>query len=73
MEPIYIDGWKYDGGRYSRGSFIVERMGNGLRAMMKQGTDYVQIGTTHIKVPGDTTKFLSKVIEFQKLKERVYV
>ncbi len=72
MEPIYVDGWEFDAGRYRRGSFIVERVGNGLRAMMKQGADYVQIGTTRIEVPGDTTKFLGKVTEFQELKERVY-
>lgn len=72
VEPIYVDGWRFDEGRYSRGSFIVERVGNGLRAMMKQGTDYVQIGTTSISVPGDTTRFLGKVVQFQKLKERVY-
>lgn len=72
VEPIYVDGWEFDSGRYSRGSFIVERVGNGLRATMKQGADYVQIGTTRIEVPGDTTRFLGKVIEFQKLKERVY-
>lgn len=72
MEPVYVDGWKFDQGRYSRGSFIVERVGNGLRAMMKQGDGYVRIGTTGINLPGDTNRFLGKVSQFQRLKEQVY-
>jgi hypothetical protein len=72
LEPVYVDGWKFDAGRYRRGSFVVERVGDGLRAMMKQDDEFVRIGATRIKLPGDTNRFLRRVIEYQKLKDRVY-
>lgn len=68
---INVNGWIYDPDidMWSRGTYVVSKTGDGLRAWMAYKSRYVAIGTSYSQ---NVPSFLERVGNFIELKEMFY-